>query len=308
MQKLMKLRGLGWAVSLLSLVAFTACGSGSSSGSGNAVDAAGNDSKDKPQDDTKKAPPPEANCSASPKGAVRTTYADIIYQNNDVQVTASHLRGNGCVLGMDLSFSISGGCMLSLTFTSDENNKWKLGGGQFIADSHCGEYWPTEANGTYEIDMENSNGALMELPTAVDYPEADASCAQAESIELAGKIRFVSAQDPLDLLDITLVGLKVSGTILSNAADEGSCPWEFESCVGVSCGEDAYGVACGGCEGELSCVAGVCQASACLTEGDGKTVGYHIADILWADSEGEQVNLHDFCKAPAVWIIKTAGW
>ena len=26
------------------------------------------------------------------------------------------------------------------------------------------------------------------------------------------------------------------------------------------------------------------------------------------DKNGEQVNLHDFCEAPAVWIIKTAGW
>lgn len=85
------------------------------------------------------------------------------------------------------------------------------------------------------------------------------------------------------------------------------------SCDGKSCGEDGCGGVCGSCaEGEEcvsdgSCVVpGVCNAPA---GGSGVNIGDIVKDIAWQGSDGQQVNLHDFCgEKQAIVMIETAAW
>ena len=261
-------------------------------------------------------PPGPVTCSVKPYGAVATSAADIIYQNNVASATGTHLAGSGGLASLDMMLEINDGCRLSVHFTKTTNG-WELDQGTLDADTNCGGFWPEEGNGNYVLDKSNSLGSLMNLPDKVDYPDADESCAQVPELKLVGNARFMAGED---MLEVNLSGITLKGSVHSTKVDDGHAPGAYVSCEGVSCGDDLYGVYCGGCDESLTCAAGVCQESACLPEGDGNAsefaglkgkcpqCGNHIGDITWTDRHGNEVNLHDFCDAPAVWIIKTTGW
>jgi len=290
--------------------AFVACGgSGGDETPTPTVDAGGTDTQ-------VSQPPGPVSCSVKPYGAVGTSAADIIYQNNTATAEATHLEENGGVTSLSVTLSINGGCTLTVGFSGTMSG-WELSSGSLDADANCGAYWPAEGNGSYTLDKGNSLGSLIGVPSSVEYPAADESCAAVEELKLVGNARFMSG---VDMLEVNLSGITLKGSILSKKGTDGVASPDYTPCENVACGEDTYGAYCGGCEGELVCAAGVCQESQCLPEGDGNAIdfankpgkcpqcGNHIGDVAWTDKNGEQVNLHDFCDAPAVWIIKTAGW
>ena len=248
--------------------------------------------------------------SVKPLGAIQTSAGDIIYQNHTAEVTATHEVGSGCVNGFDVTLRRGGGCRLALKLGFWKGS-WRLEDATFEADAKCadGFEWPEDARKTYKLDPLGSVVVAAGLPDAVPNPAAATSCVM-DRVDLAGRINFVAGES---LLTVKLVSLALSGTIASVASEAGGCPAKVSLCENVSCGEDPYGSACGGCEGDLVCAAGTCQPPQCKPLGDGKTEGFHIADVVWNGAGNAPVRLHDFCgekdtSVAAVWIIKVAGW
>ncbi len=270
-----------------------------------------NGETDDPIDDPVETAQP-ATCEVKPVGAIKTDGGDVIYQNQTVTIEASHVRNNGCVNSVDLSFDVDGGCALNLTFTEDQG-VWALSDGTFTGDDKC-TFWEDEPT-TFTLDTTAANtvATLIGLPK-VDDNAADESCARgASDIQVVGKAFFVW-EHPTDdkenkFFNVNLNGLSLNGGITTKAVEEGACPGApAATCQGVVCGEDFFGASCGGCEEGYSCAGGACVVGGCLPAGDGDTVGFHIGDTEWTTSENEKINLHQFCEASAVWIIKSATW
>jgi len=245
--------------------------------------------------------------AAKPLGVVSTPEADIIYQNNSVTATGTHVLGLGCTNSLDAIFEINGGCRLTLKFTT-QNGAWKLSDGGFTGDTNCGAAFPESQKQAYVLDPETTNAAVMELPDAVDDAQATDSCATPkEKLNVVGWAGFKAGTH---YMKMTFSGLAIKGQI-HTVGGAGDCPKAFDACAdGKMCGTNAYGYSCGDCTGGLECLNGYCDAksSGCLPGGTGMAEGDKIANITWTDSENKQVSLHDFCGESAIWLIKTSGW
>ena len=193
-------------------------------------------------------PPGPVNCSVKPYGAVATSAADIIYQNNVATATGTHRADPGGLTSLDVTLEINEGCRLSVHFTGTSDG-WVLDDGTLDADANCGGFWPEEGNGNYVLDKSNSLGSLMNIPDKVDYPDADESCAQTPELKLVGNARFMAGED---MLEVNLSGITLKGSVHSTKVDDGHAPGAYVSCEGVSCGDDMYGVYCGVCCGRVS--------------------------------------------------------
>lgn len=266
-----------------------------------------------PDNTTTGEPLDPATCGLKPMGFVASSGGDIVYQNNTVDAVAQHLGEQGCVTSASLSFAIDGGCNLDLVFEND-SGYWVLASGTFKGEAKCGDFWTGEAV-EYTLDTAASVGGLVGLAPVADAAAAE-SCAEAKGVQVVGKALFVAP--PLvvgesDLVfNMNLNGLNLDGQLRTAlAADAASveCPKEPRLCQGVECGEDFFGADCGGCEAEgFSCSGGTCQQGGCIEAGDGNTVGFHIGDETWKEEDGTTFRMHEFCGAPAIWLIKSATW
>jgi len=265
--------------------------------------------------DTNPAPPlsnlPIDSCSAQPFGAVGTSGGDIVYHGKTITASARHHATEGCVNELDLSYAISGGCVLDLKFRTVEggfSSAWALQEASFQGSADCGSILPESMMVPLQMDTGNSVGSVLGLAT---LPEpALPGCTEAPDGQLLGKIQLSGkdgAGNPIVFnLELNFLGFR--GTIPSEPGTGTLCPSEPRTCQGVSCGKDYFSVDCGGCEEGFTCVGGSCEEGGCVPEGDGNSVGYHIADVTWKTSEGDNLNLHSLCGASAVFMIKVAGW
>lgn len=244
-----------------------------------------------------------ADCKSKAFGSISTSAADVIYHGKGLEVSAKH-AAEGCINELSAVYTIDGGCKLDLTL-GEKDGQWAVTAGVFKGGPACGEFWPSEANRTYTLDAANSVGAVQGLDAL--GADTTAACVTGTDIRILGSGHFKDEKEAAKTLDISFNNLGIAGSIHSTLG-AAACPAAPANCVTELCGDDAFGVNCGECEGDLTCVAGQCQQGGCVAAGDGKSEGYHIADAAWTDSNGQPVNLHQFCGKTAVWIIRTASW
>ncbi len=94
--------------------------------------------------------------------------------------------------------------------------------------------------------------------------------------------------------------------------DTASCTTEcVPACNGKQCGANGCGGTCGECEGGALCNKyGQCGSQdMCVAAGTGIQVGSQIKNVLWKDTAGNPVELHQYCgMKSAVLMMETAGW
>jgi hypothetical protein len=247
-------------------------------------------------------------CNAKAMGVLSTGVADVTYQGKTLTVSASHVKGLGCVNAVDVSFEINGGCRLTLKFET-KDSAWVLTDGSLNADANCGEYFPADHYKNWVLSETTAGMGLVDLPMSVDDADVADSCATSERVHLVGTAYFTSGDDSLA---VRLSGLGIKGAIHSVAVDSGDCPLAFDPCsTGGVCGLNGFGFECGDCSAGAACVQGYCanSLSACKSAGTGNVVGDLIADVTWTDHANKPLSLHSFCgAASAIWLTKTAGW
>jgi hypothetical protein len=250
-------------------------------------------------------------CAVKPTGYAASSAADLVYQNHTVEVVAKHVKADGCLNKLDLTYTINDGCRLSLSFETQQK-VWILTDATFAADEKCAE-WDVP-NRDYSLLKDASVAALIGLGDVT--PELDKGCSGEAEVQLHGQLVFQWI-DPADTqnkdyFNIDLNPLGFSGTIESDMVSVGECPTEARLCQGIECGTDFLGVACGStCGDGFTCAGGSCVEGGCVKGGSGWDVGDHIKATSWPTDEGGTFELQGGCgdpNSPAVWIIKTASW
>ena len=251
-------------------------------------------------------PPPDKpeplTCATKPAGALRTSEGDIIYQNQTVDVVASH-GDSGCMVGLDITWSIGGQCALSVTL-AEAAGGWELSAATFAAGSECGEFWPADFAGEYTLDVGASAAAVVQAPVVAEG--AAEACVDGKGITLIGKLSFDGAGGRLDTyLDALGVGGEVHSALVAGAA----CPAAPQQCSGLECGEDSWGTACGDCGTGMACQEGACVASPCPPKPPfGTTQDTTMTDVVLMDCDGNEVSFHDMCGAKAGYVNLFAAW
>ena len=81
------------------------------------------------------------------------------------------------------------------------------------------------------------------------------------------------------------------------------------ACQDMACGVDAYGMACGGCDLGHSCQEGACEVEGCPPVCPFGTEPYKtLTNLEIYDCDGNPVQLHELCGAPAGFFNLLAGW
>ncbi len=242
-----------------------------------------------------------ATCAPTISGTLETTAGDIDLAGVAPELTASHLLAEGCLTQLQVTLALAEGCALEVTLYGAAG-AWELSGGTFDVSSSCGL---AIADGAWALDAAGSTGALIEPPT-VAADTAD-TCLDVTALAAVGLARFTSGDETFE---VDLGSLAIGGTLHAQAVAEGSCPAAVTPCAGMTCGPDAYGVACGTCgEGEL-CDAGQCASQWCPPPqfGFGTHPGDVLADVVVYDCDGTAVHLHELCGAKAGYFNLLAGW
>ena len=241
-------------------------------------------------------------------GALSTSVADIIYQNKTVTASGTHVLGDGCLNTANLTFDISGGCKLALSFKT-QGGLWALTDATFDANANCGEGFPDSAYGAYQADMAASKASLVDLPAAVDNADAEQSCLTGDTMGLAGRVQFSGPTT----LTVWLTHLSVKGALASTGTSEGSCPGTPAFCpADLECGEDPYGVVCGECAKGFDCNANnLCAASLCPPTAPpafGTQQGNTLQNITLRDCDGNDFSFHQLCGNNATYVNLFAAW
>lgn len=224
--------------------------------------ATGNDTSVEPEVE---APPA---CEAKAAGSVASKSADLIFHGAPMQASVDALAGDGCLVGVTLSVALEESCSLSLALAAVDGG-WKLQSGSFQGDAACGEFWPAEDYGTFELVPGASYGGVLETLSA----PANETCLEG-SVALTGRARFT---DGSRLLDLELDGLSVTGGMTVNTVETGACP--------------------------------AASTSFCPPAGPyGTEQGEIMEDLAVYDCDGNKVYLHELCGANAGLVNLFASW
>ena len=272
-------------------------------------------------------PGPVGACDAVASGMLWESQDPISYDGQPVAITATHVAGLGCLSSMTMLFLRDGGCPLRLTWAGS-GGTWSLQSASLRSDAECGTGW---GSGKEYTSSGGGDARLTYVPSSVAAPAAVQSCTKLiQKIDLNGTVNLSNGGSQLT---VALTALRISGAVLSDGVNGGSCDQAPAACVDVACGNDIYGNFCGSCGSGLTCQSGSCVQAAvepdppadpppgsggtgggdpavsCPPNGTGTTVGTQIKDATFKDSSGTSFQLHDYCGATkAIFIMKTAAW
>lgn len=269
-------------------------------------------------------------CAASAHGILWEAVDPISYHGESVELSATHVLGNGCMTGLKLTFLRGGACPLDLAFTG-EGGSWTLQSASLRSDPQCGAGWGSGK--VYNALMSQSWGTVTNMPGAVDAPGSTATCATlGTKLDLKGELVLSGGGTTINMAPTML---RVSGGIPSFGGG-GACGQAPAACLGVECGVDPFGYDCGICGSDQACVSGHCVGNppaggdsgaggpppdnggggggdgpvvTCPSGGTGTTVGSQIKDINWSGGNGQPYSLHTSCGTQkAVFMVQTAEW
>ncbi len=245
----------------------------------------------------------EPACAATANALFETDQGELRYTDANAELTATHAPSSACVQALSLTLSQGEGCRLHLELGTTDG-AWALTSGALTLDDACADAISAPA-GTYTLDSESSTGGLDGQPK-VNLAE-DSACASAGAISLTGVALF-SAEDSTSL-NVNLNGVTFSGDLLSAAGADDACPADIAACTEVTCGQDAYGKACGECAEGEACIEGSCRVWNCPPGGPfGTMPGETLTNVELKDCDGNTVFLHDLCGADAAYFNLLAGW
>ena len=149
---------------------------------------------------------------------------------------------------------------------------------------------------------QESTFGLLARPDVND----DDECFSADALAMAGRLLFAS---PGSEYPVLLDGIVLEGSFTSSALEGLECGDVVNSCEAVSCGLDAFGLECGGCDDGTKCIDGECQVWNCPPEGPfGTAIGDTVLNIQLKDCDGNTHSLQDLCGAPAGFFNLLAGF
>jgi len=167
-----------------------------------------------------------------------------------VLVEATHLEPGGCLTSLTFTWSRSGGCGLTLSFTPGADGIWQLQQATLAPGDACG------AGGTG-----TGNATLSEVPEVTASSPPPHRCTVLWGPILAhGVVELSSPDRSAPALSLHLETLGVDGMLLSEAVNTGTCGASYTPCVQQECGLDPLlDTQCGVCGDSAICDEGGCQ-------------------------------------------------
>lgn len=225
-------------------------------------------------------------------GTLRVGENDISLDGASVDLSAGHT--GECIASLEMNMETADGCALSLNASSLSDGGWTLTGASLDA---C-----TEDGVAVEFQSAGSTFGLLARPDV----KGDGTCLDGEALALAGRLLFASAVSDVA---VQLDGIVLGGGFDSEAGEGLACSPVVNSCETVSCGQDAFGMECGGCDDGTKCIDGECQVWNCPPEGPyGTAIGDTVLNLEFKDCDGNTHSLQDLCGAPAGLFNLLAGY
>ncbi|MBR56594.1 MAG: hypothetical protein CMH54_00900 [Myxococcales bacterium] len=243
-------------------------------------------------------------CVGASIGVIETSLGTVDYADGNLSGVAEHQIEEGCITQIQLHFERAEGCALDLTLESADGN-WALTDGSFELEASCGLSGVEDSFGSFVLDSAESAAAMVgpQVVTA----EEDLTCVNANALSLMGQATFTKGEESIE---INLNDLALGGEIFSSRLSEAGCPGEPETCASRVCGDDEYGIDCGTCGVGYDCTnVGQCALNTCPPLAPFGTHPYNtLTDRTVYDCDGNPVQLHELCGAPAGFFNLLAGW
>ena len=226
----------------------------------------------------------ELACGALPleiTGAFKNDISDLLFQS--VEEVILHKRDvdeweDGCVASVQLTFKMSGGCVLVVTAgdSVDSAGALQMQSVQFMADSQCPGF--SDQQEGYYTNLKALEAGYI-LPSISKVPGKDVAEACFEAgfeVHMNGVLEcpeggfgeYDCAEAEQGLL-VNQTIINVIGEVISAGDFAASCPCAL-SCTDKVCGDDGCGGSCGECaQCGNGCVDGACLFVAC----EGKECG-----------------------------------
>ena len=238
----------------------------------------------------------EVTCEPSASGSLKTASQEIELTDVTVEAEASH-GSSACLTRLTLDLQWAGDCGLAATFEASED-AWN------ITSLSMGACDALAAFQGATFDATASTFGLVSEPI-VDA-ELDEQCVDGATLSMVGRLVFTNGTTTEELM---IDGLTISGDVMSVFDEEGACAPAVETCVGVPCGADAYGINCGGCEEGFKCIQSECKVWNCPIQPPfGTEQGNNLTNLNLPDCDGNMVSLHGLCGAPAGYLNLLAGY
>ena len=225
-------------------------------------------------------------------GTLRVGENDLSLDGASVGLSAGHT--GECIASLEMNVETADGCAFSLNASSLSEGGWTLTGASLES---C-----TADEVTVKFQSADSTFGLLARPNV----DGDGTCLDGEALALAGRLLFASA---VSEVAVQLDGIVLGGGFDSQAAEGLACSPVVDSCETVSCGQDAFGLECGGCDDGTKCIDGECQVWNCPPEGPyGTAIGDTVLNLEFNDCDGNTHSLQDLCGAPAGLFNLFAGF
>ena len=217
-------------------------------------------------------------------------------------VSMSVKQGDNCLSGATFLVEDDNGYSFSATVEADSTGTLSVTAAKLQPCEGCLEF--------YTFNPEGSTVGLLSTP---DWGEVG-SCTPLDGLAMVGSILFdgVSGNsipgNSDNSITVRIDGIQFAGSIITEAG-AGTCADEVETCTDVTCGQDIYGVECGGCNEGMACIDGECQVWNCPPPGPyGAEIGQTVMNIELKDCDGNTHSLQDLCGAPVGFFNLLAGF
>jgi hypothetical protein len=238
----------------------------------------------------------EASCtSPGMDGVLRVGEEEISLSDTTVSISGAHSAE--CLGGLDIEIAYGDDCALRFSASAMGESGWAITSAE--ADS-C------ESLSVVDGESFWSAGSSFGLLASPDTTSTEELCLSGESLTIVGRVAF--GNEAVNQV-IRLDGLTVSGSFTSALNAELKCPAMVETCAAQTCGEDSFGVVCGGCDDGFKCIDGNCSVWNCPPQGPyGTEIGETVLNIQLKDCDGNLHSLQDLCGAPAGYFNLLAGF
>jgi len=255
-----------------------------------------------PTDDTGT---PTVSCQVDAILSTLTTAGELQWPDAEPMVEVVRSKAEGCLQGLNIELGEEAGCRLKLSMAVSDTQLMIESGTLTIVDACASDL--SIAEGIYVADSETSTAGIVQDITGA-YSD-DAGCVALDTLSLMGRVSFRKAASQTEVLAVYLDTMPISGSVVDALAEGASCADPAVSCAGMNCGEDAYGMACGECSGELVCNDNSCGEALCPPSGPyGTDPGTIATDVTLTDCDGNTKSIHEMCGANAAHINLLAGW
>ena len=227
---------------------------------------------------------------------------DVVILLEESVVSMSVQQGDDCFSGATIRIEDFNGYSVSATVEADSTGTLVVTAAELEPCEGCLEF--------YTFNPEGSTVGLLSSP---EWGEAG-SCTSMDGLAMVGSILFDGVSGNTipgnsdNSITVLIDGIQFSGSVVTEAGN-GNCAEEVETCTDVACGQDMYGVECGGCDEGMACINGGCQVWNCPPAGPyGAEIGQTVMDIELKDCDGNTHSLQDLCGAQVGFFNLLAGF